>query len=163
MPSITPSLWFDHNLEEAATFYTSVFPNSRIESLNHSTDAGPGEPGSILSASFVLDGTRFIGINGGPQFPFSEAVSFTISCKDQDEVDYYWDRLTDGGEESQCGWCKDRFGLSWQIVPVRLYELVSHPDPAQATAATQAMYGMRKVVIAELEQAAAAASPEFTR
>jgi predicted 3-demethylubiquinone-9 3-methyltransferase (glyoxalase superfamily) len=163
MPSITPSLWFDHNLEEAATFYTSVFPNSRIESLNHSSDAGPGEPGMVLSGSFVLDGTRFIGINGGPQFPFSEAVSFTISCKDQDEVDYYWDRLTDGGEESQCGWCKDRFGLSWQIVPDRLYELVSHPDPAKATAATQAMYGMRKIVVADLERAAAEASREFTR
>ena len=119
--------------------------------------------GSVLSGSFVLDGARFIGINGGPQFPFSEAVSFTISCKDQDEVDYYWDRLTDGGEESQCGWCKDRFGVSWQVVPDRLYALVSNPDPAQATAAAQAMYGMRKIVIAELEEAAAAASGEFTR
>jgi predicted 3-demethylubiquinone-9 3-methyltransferase (glyoxalase superfamily) len=155
MPSITPSLWFDHNLEAAATFYTSVFPNSHIESFNHATGAGPGEPGSVLSATFVLDGTRFIAINGGPQFPFSEAVSFTISCKDQDEVDYYWDRLTDGGEESQCGWCKDRFGLSWQIVPDQLYELVSHPDPARATAATKAMYGMRKIVIVELEEAVA--------
>jgi predicted 3-demethylubiquinone-9 3-methyltransferase (glyoxalase superfamily) len=133
-----------------------VFPNSRIEELNRATDAGPGEPGKVLSGSFVLDGTRFIGINGGPQFSFSEAVSFTISCKDQDEVDYYWDRLTDGGEESQCGWCKDRFGLSWQIVPERLYQLVSHPDPARAAAATQAMYGMRKIVIADLEDAAAA-------
>jgi predicted 3-demethylubiquinone-9 3-methyltransferase (glyoxalase superfamily) len=104
---------------------------------------------------FVLDGTWFIGINGGPQFPFSEAVSFTVECQDQDEVDYYWDRLTDGGEESQCGWCKDRFGLSWQIVPERLYELVSHPDPARETAATKAMYGMRKIIIAELERAAA--------
>jgi predicted 3-demethylubiquinone-9 3-methyltransferase (glyoxalase superfamily) len=153
-PSITPSLWFDHDLEEAATFYTSVFPNSHIEGFNRCTDAGPGEPGSVLSGSFVLNGTRFIGINGGPQFPFSEAVSFTISCKDQDEVDYYWNRLTDGGEESQCGWCKDRFGLSWQIVPDRLYELVSDPDPARATAATKAMYGMRKIVIADLERAA---------
>jgi predicted 3-demethylubiquinone-9 3-methyltransferase (glyoxalase superfamily) len=97
MPSITPSLWFDHNLEEAVTFYASVFPNSHLESLNLSTDAGPGEPGSVLSGTFVLDGTQFIGINGGPQFPFSEAVSFTIGCTDQDEVDYYWDRLTDGG------------------------------------------------------------------
>jgi predicted 3-demethylubiquinone-9 3-methyltransferase (glyoxalase superfamily) len=155
MPSITPSLWFDHNLEEAATFYTSVFPNSHVGDLNRSTDAGPGEPGSILSGTFVLDGTQFIGINGGPQFPFSEAVSFTVHCKDQDEVDYYWDRLTDGGEESQCGWCKDRFGLSWQIVPDRLYELVCDPDPARATAAAQAMYGMRKIVIADMEQAAA--------
>jgi predicted 3-demethylubiquinone-9 3-methyltransferase (glyoxalase superfamily) len=104
----------------------------------------------------VLDGTRFIGINGGPQFAFSEAVSFTVSCKDQDEVDYYWDQLTDGGEESQCGWCKDRFGLSWQIVPDRLYEPVSHPDSARATAATNAMYGMRKIVIADLEDAVTA-------
>jgi predicted 3-demethylubiquinone-9 3-methyltransferase (glyoxalase superfamily) len=163
MPSITPSLWFDHDLEEAATFYTSVFPNSHIEGFNRCTDAGPGEPGSVLSGSFVLDGTRFIGINGGPQFPFSEAVSFMISFRDQDEVDYYWNRLTDGGEESQCGWCKDRFGLSWQIVPDRLYKLVSDPDPARATAATKAMYGMRKIVIAELEQAAAEASRELTR
>jgi predicted 3-demethylubiquinone-9 3-methyltransferase (glyoxalase superfamily) len=155
MPSITPSLWFDHNLEEAAAFYTSIFPNSHVEDLNRRTDAGPGEPGSVLSGTFVLDGNRFIGINGGPHFSFSEAVSFTIDCKDQDEVDYYWDRLTDGGEESQCGWCKDRFGLSWQVIPGRLYELVSHPDPACATAATQAMYGMHKIVIADLENAVA--------
>jgi predicted 3-demethylubiquinone-9 3-methyltransferase (glyoxalase superfamily) len=161
MPSITPSLWFNYDLEEAATFYTSVFPNSHIESLNRCTDAGPGEAGSVLSGSFVLDGTRFIGINGGPQFPFSEAVSFTITCQDQNEVDYYWDRLTDGGEESQCGWCKDRFGLSWQIVPDRLYQLISDPDPARATAATQAMLGMRKIVIAELEQAADEASADL--
>jgi predicted 3-demethylubiquinone-9 3-methyltransferase (glyoxalase superfamily) len=156
MPSITPSLWFDNNLEEAATFYTSVFPNSHIEDLNRSADAGPGQPGSVMSGSFVLDGTRFIGINGGPHFQFSEAVSFTISCKDQEEIDYYWDRLTDGGQESQCGWCKDRFGLSWQVVPDRLYELLSHPDPAKATAATTAMYGMGRSVIADLEKAAAA-------
>jgi predicted 3-demethylubiquinone-9 3-methyltransferase (glyoxalase superfamily) len=157
VPSITPSLWFDHNLEEAAKFYTSVFPNSRIEGFNRATDAGPGEPGSVLSGTFVLDGNRFIGINGGPQFPFSEAVSFTVHCKDQDEVDHYWNRLTDSGEESQCGWCKDRFGLSWQIIPDRLYELVSDPDPGRAAAATQAMYGMRKIVIAGLEKAAESA------
>jgi predicted 3-demethylubiquinone-9 3-methyltransferase (glyoxalase superfamily) len=162
VPSITPSLWFDHNLEEAAGFYTSVFPNSRIEDLNRATDAGPGEPGSVLSGTFVLDGNRFIGINGGPHFQFSEAVSFTIHCKDQDEVDYYWQRLTDGGEESQCGWCKDRYGLSWQIIPDRLYELVSHPDPEKAAAATQAMYGMRKIVVADLEKAAATATAKVT-
>lgn len=157
MPAITPSLWFDNNLEEAAEFYTSVFPNSRIEQINRTTEAGPGEPGTVLSGSFVLDGTRFIGINGGPAFTFSEAVSFTVHCKDQDEVDYYWDRLTrDGGEESHCGWLKDRFGLSWQIVPDRLYELIADPDPDRAAAATRAMHGMRKIVVAELEQAAAA-------
>ena len=153
MPSITPSLWFDHNLEEAAEFYTSVFPDSRIEGFNRYTEAGPGEPGQVVSGTFVLDGTRFIGINGGPEFRFSEAVSFTVHCNDQDEVDYYWDRLVDGGEESQCGWLRDRFGLSWQIVPDRLYELVGDPDPARGTAATKAMLGMRKIVIAELEDA----------
>ncbi|EUA19800.1 MULTISPECIES: VOC family protein [Mycobacterium] len=156
MPAITPSLWFDNNLEEAAEYYTSVFPNSKIEQLNRTTEAGPGEPGTVLSGSFVLDGTRFIGINGGPAFTFSEAVSFTVHCKDQGEVDYYWQRLSDGGEESQCGWLKDRFGLSWQIVPDRLYELISDPDPARATAATKAMLEMRKIVVAELEQAVAA-------
>jgi predicted 3-demethylubiquinone-9 3-methyltransferase (glyoxalase superfamily) len=154
MPSITPSLWFDNDLEEAAEFYTSVFPNSKVEGMNRYTEAGPGAPGEVVSGSFVLDGTRFVGINGGPQFPFTEAVSFMVNCKDQDEVDYYWDRLVDGGEESQCGWLKDRYGVSWQIVPDRLFELVGDPDPVRATAATKAMLGMRKIVIAEIEAAA---------
>ena len=158
MPSITPSLWFDHNLEEAARFYTSVFPNSQIEGFNRYTEAGPGEPGEVMAGTFVLDGVRFNAINGGPQFPLSEAVSFVVSCKDQDEVDYYWDRLTDGGQESQCGWLKDRFGLSWQMVPDRLYELLGDPDPARAMAATKAMLDMRKIVIADLEKAAAGES-----
>ncbi len=162
MPAITPSLWFDHNLAEAAQFYTSVFPNSQIEGFNRYTEAGPGEPGTVISGTFVLDGVRFIGINGGPQFSFTEAVSFAVNCKDQDEVDYYWDRLTQGGAQSQCGWCKDRFGLSWQIVPDRLYELLSDPDPARAAAATTAMLGMRKIVVAELEEAVNAAG-ELTR
>lgn len=115
----------------------------------------PGSAGFGGLGSFVLDGTRFIGLNGGPHFRFTEAVSFTVDCTDQAEVDYYWDRLTDGGEESQCGWCKDRYGLSWQIVPQRLVELVSDPDPARAAAATRAMHGMRKIVIADLEKAVA--------
>jgi predicted 3-demethylubiquinone-9 3-methyltransferase (glyoxalase superfamily) len=153
MPSITPSLWFDDDLEEAAAFYTSIFPNSSVEKLNRYTEAGPGTPGEVVSGTFVLNGTRFIGINGGPSFAFSEAVSFTVDCADQDEVDYYWDRLVDGGEESHCGWLKDRFGLSWQIVPGRLYELIEDPDPARAAAATSAMLGMRKIVIADLEAA----------
>ena len=153
MPSITPSLWFDNNLEEAATFYTAIFPNSSIEGFERYTDAGPGTPGEVAWGTFSLDGHRFIGINGGPQFSFSEAVSFEIRCKDQAEVDYYWERLVDGGEESACGWLKDRFGLSWQVVPDRLYELLADPDPARAAAANKAMLGMRKIVIAELEEA----------
>jgi predicted 3-demethylubiquinone-9 3-methyltransferase (glyoxalase superfamily) len=157
MPMITPSLWFDGNLEEAAQFYTSVFPNSSIEGFNRYNEAGPGTPGEVVSGTFVLDGQRFIGINGGPQFAFTEAVSFLVPCGSQEEVDHYWGRLVDGGEESQCGWCKDRFGLSWQIVPERLYELIGDPDPARAAAATAAMLGMRKIVIAELEAAAATA------
>jgi predicted 3-demethylubiquinone-9 3-methyltransferase (glyoxalase superfamily) len=155
MGSITPSLWFDGDLEEAARFYTSVFPNSSIEGFHRYTDAGPGTPGEVMSGTFVLNGTRFVGINGGPEFPFTEAVSFEVRCADQDEVDYYWDKLVDGGEESQCGWCKDRYGLSWQIVPERLHELVYDPDRERAAAATRAMLGMRKIVIAELEAAVA--------
>ncbi|MGH3674686.1 MAG: VOC family protein [Mycobacterium sp.] len=161
MPAITPSLWFNNNLEEAAEFYISIFPNSSIEQIERYTDAGPGTPGDVVSGTFVLDGNRFIGINGGADFPFSEAVSFMVSCKDQDEVDYYWNRLIDRGVgappacggESQCGWLKDRYGLSWQIVPDRLFELVNDPDPARAAAATKAMLGMRKIIIAELEEA----------
>ncbi|MGV0717550.1 VOC family protein [Mycolicibacterium sp. XJ662] len=153
MPTITPSLWFDNNLEEAAQFYVSVFPNSKIEKLSRYTDAGPGTAGEVVSGTFVLDGNRFVAINGGPHFSFTEAVSFLVRCKDQREIDYYWDRLSEGGEESQCGWLKDRFGLSWQIVPDRLYELLDDPDPARAAAATKAMLGMRKIVVAELEEA----------
>jgi predicted 3-demethylubiquinone-9 3-methyltransferase (glyoxalase superfamily) len=154
MPSITPCLWFDNNLEEAAQFYTSIFPNSKIEQLQRYNDAGPGTPGDVVFGTFVLDGQRFVGINGGPMFSFTEAVSFMIHCKDQDEVDYYWDRLVDGGEESMCGWLKDRFGVSWQVTPDRLFELESDPDPARAAAVTKALHGMRKIIIAELEAAA---------
>lgn len=154
MPAIIPSLWFhDNNLEEAAEFYISVFPNSRLESLEYYTDAGPGTPGQVVSGTFVLDGQKFIGINGGPVFQFDEAVSFTIDCTDQDEVDHYWNHLVEGGKEQSCGWLKDRFGLSWQVVPRRLNELTSDPDPARATAATKAMLGMHRIVIADLEAA----------
>jgi predicted 3-demethylubiquinone-9 3-methyltransferase (glyoxalase superfamily) len=124
--------------------------------VERNTDAGPGKPGDVVSATFTLDGRRFIGINGGPVFAFTEAVSFTIDCRDQAEVDYYWDSLVDGGVESQCGWLKDRYGLSWQVVPHRLTELTGDPDPAKAAAATRAMLGMRKIVIAELDEAISA-------
>lgn len=155
MPAITPSLWFDDNLEDAIGFYCSIFPNSTHDSTEYYTDAGPGTPGRALSATFTLDGQKFIGINGGPLFPFTEAVSFTIACRDQTEVDYYWDRLVDGGAASQCGWLKDRYGLSWQVVPDRLTELTSDPNPAIATAATRALLGMTKIVVADLEEAVA--------
>lgn len=154
MPKITPFLWFDDQAEEAARFYAGVFPNSKIEKVVRYGEAGPGRPGSVMTVEFELAGQSFVALNGGPQFPFTEAVSFMVSCKDQDEVDYYWQRLLDGGEESQCGWLKDRFGVSWQIVPDRLFELLNDPDPARAAAATKAMLGMRKIVIAELEAAA---------
>jgi len=154
---IQPCLWFDDTLEEAARFYTGIFPNSSIDHLSRYGDDGPGTPGSVMAGEFTLDGMTFRGINGGPAFPFTEAISFSITCRDQSEVDYYWDSLADGGEESVCGWLKDRFGLSWQIVPVRLYELVADPVPERATAATRAMLGMRRIVVAELEAAADAA------
>ncbi len=129
MPAITPSLWFDDGLEDAIAFYTSVFPNSSVGRMHRFTEAGPGTPGEVVSAEFTLDGQRFIGISGGP--PFTEAVSFTVHCTDQDEVDHYWDRLVEGGQESQCGWLKDRYGLSWQVIPDRLQELIADPDPAR--------------------------------
>ena len=158
MTSISPCLWFDDDLEDAAEFYTAIFPRSSIGHLSRYTDAGPGEPGRVMAGEFTIDGTTFRGINGGPEHAnFSEAISFSISCEDQTEVDYYWDSLSDGGEESVCGWLKDRFGLSWQIVPTRLYELVSDPDPARSKAATEAMLGMKKIVVADLEAAADAA------
>jgi predicted 3-demethylubiquinone-9 3-methyltransferase (glyoxalase superfamily) len=155
MMKITPCLWFNADFEEAAQFYTSVFPNSSVEGVTRFTDAGPGKPGEVAYGTFVLDGHRFLGINGGSEFSFTEAVSFEVRCADQAEVDYYWASLTAGGEESQCGWLKDRYGLSWQIVPERLYELIEDPDPARAAAATTAMMGMRKIVVAELESAVA--------
>lgn len=155
MPSITPNLWFDGQAEEAANFYCSIFPNSRIVFISHYTEAGPGEPGSVLTVDWELDGTRFTGINGGPEFTFDEAVSFAITCEDQAEVDYYWERLLDGGgEESQCGWLKDRFGLSWQVVPKGFEEMMSDPDPARRTRAMRAMLGMRKLDLAALQAAA---------
>jgi predicted 3-demethylubiquinone-9 3-methyltransferase (glyoxalase superfamily) len=152
---ITPSLWFDTEAEDAASFYISVFKNSRIVNVARYTDAGPRPAGTVMTVEFELDGQRFVGINGGPQFTFDEAVSFQISCADQDEVDYFWERLTEGGEEGQCGWLKDRFGLSWQVVPTGMAEVFANPDPAAAQRAMQAMFGMSKLDIGALRRAAA--------
>lgn len=154
MPKITPCLWFDGQAEQAAQFYTSVFPNSRINEVARYDEAGPGEPGSAMMVTFELDGQEFAGLNAGPQFPFTEAVSFQIDCADQAEADHYWNALTDGGEESQCGWLKDRFGLSWQVVPRRLVELLTDADPGRAHRAMTAMMGMRRIDVAVVERAA---------
>ena len=154
MPKIIPNLWFDSEAEPAAQFYASVFPHSRIISTTRYPEGAPGPAGSVMTVEFELDGQPFVGINGGPQFPFTEAVSFQITCRDQDEVDHYWDRLTDGGEESQCGWLKDRYGLSWQVVPVGMEEIFADPDPQRAQRAMQAMLGMRKLDLAALQAAA---------
>jgi predicted 3-demethylubiquinone-9 3-methyltransferase (glyoxalase superfamily) len=151
---ITPNLWFDTEAEEAAEFYTSVFKNSRIVSVTHYTEAGPREAGTVLTVEFELDGQRFVGINGGPQFKFDEAVSFEIHCEDQEEIDYYWEKLTEGGSESQCGWLKDRYGLSWQVVPTGMEELFADRDPERARRAMEAMLKMGKLDIAALRSAA---------
>jgi predicted 3-demethylubiquinone-9 3-methyltransferase (glyoxalase superfamily) len=151
---ITASLWFDTEAEAAANFYTSVFKNSRIISVNRYNEAGPRPAGTVMTVEFELDGTRFIGINGGPQFKFDEAVSFQISCEDQGEIDYFWERLSEGGAEGPCGWLKDKFGLSWSVVPTGMDEFFSDPDPARAERAMKAMLGMGKVDIAEIRRAA---------
>ncbi len=155
MPKITPNLWFDTEALEAAEFYCSIFPNSEVTAVLHHTGAGQGEPGSVLTVDFVLDGQRFTAINGGPLFKFNEALSLLIDCADQAEVDYYWERLSAGGEEGPCGWLKDRYGLSWQVVPARFEELVRDPDPERARRTMEAMYEMKKLDVATLEAAAA--------
>lgn len=154
MPRISPNLWFDMNAVEAAEFYLTVFPNSKIVSKANYPEGGPGPAGEVMLVEFELDGQRFVGINGGPDFTFSEAVSLEITCKDQEEVDYYWDRLTDGGEESVCGWLKDRFGVSWQVVPAGMDGVFRDPDPQVAARAMQAMMGMKKLDLAALQAAA---------
>ena len=151
---IVPNLWFDTEAEEAAEFYVSVFDNSRVVNVTHYTEAGPREAGMVLTVEFELDGQRFVGINGGPEFSFDEAVSFSIECETQEEVDYYWEKLTEGGAESQCGWLKDRYGLSWQVVPTGMEELFADPDKGRAERAMRAMLGMRKLDIAALQRAA---------
>ena len=155
MREITPCLWFDTEGEDAATFYTSIFPNSKILDVSRYGDAGPRPAGTVMTVDFELDGQKFLALNGGPEFTFSEAISFKVHCEDQDEVDAYWTKLSEGGEEGPCGWLKDRFGLSWQIVPTRLPELLGDPDREKAQRVMACMLGMRKIVIADLERAAA--------
>jgi len=154
MPSITPFLWFDTEAEEAATFWTGLFPNSRIVDITRYGAAGPREEGLVMTVAFELDGRPYVGLNGGPQYHFTEATSLQVLCDDQAEVDGYWAALTDGGEEGPCGWCKDRFGFSWQIVPRALPELLGDPDRERAQRAMQAMLGMRKLDVAALRAAA---------
>jgi predicted 3-demethylubiquinone-9 3-methyltransferase (glyoxalase superfamily) len=155
MQKITPFLWFDDNLEEAINFYTSVFKNSKIVNSSRLPGATAGSKGKILTATFQLEGQEFMGLNGGPHHSFTDATSFFVKCDTQQEIDYYWDKLTaDGGKEVQCGWLKDKFGLSWQIVPSTLGSLLSNPDPAKAQRAMQAMMKMVKLDIAALKAAA---------
>jgi len=151
---ITPFLWFDTQAEEAMNFYVSVFKNSEVLGVNRLPEGTPGPAGSVLTASFRLNGQEFVALNGGPQFKFTEAVSFLIDCESQEEVDYYWNALTaDGGEQSQCGWLKDKYGLSWQVIPRILMELMGDKDPTKAGAVMQAMLQMRKIEIPKLQEA----------
>jgi len=151
---ITPCLWFDTEAEPAAEFYCSVFPSSKILSVSRYGEGGPREAGLALTVEFELDGVRFTALNGGPQFTFDEAVSFQVDCAGQDDVDYYWEKLTEGGEEGRCGWCKDRFGLSWQVVPAGMSEIFSDPDREAAGRAMDAMMTMSKLDIGALRAAA---------
>jgi predicted 3-demethylubiquinone-9 3-methyltransferase (glyoxalase superfamily) len=155
MTKITPCLWFDGQAEEAAKFYTAIFPNSSIDKVSRSPADNPSTPaGAVLTVDFTLDGAKFIGLNGGPDFHFTEAISFSIDCQDQAEVDRYWDALIEGGgEESQCGWLKDRFGLSWQVVPRELNEMFESPDREAAKRAMEAMLKMQKLDVATLREA----------
>ena len=155
MQAITPWLWFDTEAEEAATFYTSVFPNSKVGDVARYGSAGPRREGMVMTVEFELDGQAFGALNGGPDFTFNESISFLVSCETQDEVDTYWRTLSEGGEEGPCGWLKDRFGVSWQIVPTVLPTLLADPDREKAQRVMQAMLSMKKIEIDELERAAA--------
>jgi predicted 3-demethylubiquinone-9 3-methyltransferase (glyoxalase superfamily) len=154
MPRITPNLWFDTQGKEAAEFYVSVFPNSEIKHILYYGEAGPRPAGTVLTVDFTLDGQDYTAINGGPDFTFSEAISLLINCADQEEVDYYWEKLGEGGQEGPCGWLKDKYGLSWQVVPAALEELIKDEDEARAQRAMKAMLGMKKLDVAALYAAA---------
>lgn len=153
MRKITPFLWFDSQAEEAARFYVSIFQNAKIVDVSRYGGAGPGNPGSVMTVSFVLDGQDFIALNGGPHFRFNEAISLFVRCEGQREVDELWDRLCAGGEPGRCGWLKDRYGISWQIIPTVLQALLQDPDPQKSSRVMQAMLTMQKLDIAALKQA----------
>jgi predicted 3-demethylubiquinone-9 3-methyltransferase (glyoxalase superfamily) len=153
MQKITPFLWFDNQAEEAVQFYTSIFKNSKLNEISRYGEAGPGPKGSVMTVNFEIERQEFIALNGGPMFKFNESVSFVVNCKDQAEVDYYWDRLTEGGEQVQCGWLKDKFGVSWQVVPTILMELIQSGNAPKAANVTRAMLQMIKLDIAKLKEA----------
>jgi predicted 3-demethylubiquinone-9 3-methyltransferase (glyoxalase superfamily) len=154
MTSITPCLWFDTEGEEAAQFYASIFPNSRIVGVTRYGSSGPRPEGTVMTVEFELDGQTFVALNGGPEFTFSEAISFQVGCETQEEVDSYWDKLSEGGEEGPCGWLKDKFGLSWQIIPNALPRLLNDPDTEKAQRVMAVMLEMKKIDIDALERAA---------
>lgn len=151
--AFTTCMWFDAEAEEAANHYTSIFTDSRLGRVTRYTEAGPGPAGSVVTVEFELNGQKFVALNGGPRFTFNEAVSFQIPCADQDEVDYYWSKLSDGGHEIACGWLKDKYGLCWQVIPTVLTDMISDPDPEKAKRATAAMLTMTKFDIAALQNA----------
>ena len=153
MQKITPFLWFDNNAEEAVNFYTSVFKNSKIGSVTRYGEDGPGPKGTAMTVPFQLEGQEFTALNGGPHFKFTEAISFVINCRTEEEVDYFWEKLSEGGEESRCGWLKDKYGLSWQVVPTVLIEMLQDKDPAKSKRVMQAMLQMKKIDIKGLQQA----------
>src|SRR6266498_2618659 len=153
MQKITPFLWFDDQAEEAANFYVSIFKNSKIGNTARYGEAGPGPAGTVMPVAFELNGQEFTALNGGPEFKFTEAISFFVNCESQQEVDELWEKLSEGGEEGPCGWLKDKYGLSWQIVPTVLGEMLNDPDPAKAQRVMKAMLQMQKIDIAGLKQA----------
>src|SRR5436305_13496056 len=150
---ITPFLWFDTNAKEAMHFYTSIFKNSEIVSVSRYGEGSPGQAGTVMTATFILDGQPFMALNGGPHFKFTEAISFFVNCETQEEVDELWEKLTDGGEKSRCGWLKDKYGLSWQVIPSALGQMLSDPDPVKSARVMQAMLQMDKIDIEKLKQA----------
>lgn len=153
MQKITPFLWFDNNAEEAMNYYVSIFKNSKVLKVTRYGDAGPGPKGTVMTTEFELDGQEFVGLNGGPQFKFTEAISLVVNCETQEEVDYFWEKLSDGGEKSRCGWLKDKYGLSWQVTPTILIEMIGDEDPEKSQRVMEAMLRMDKIEIEPLKRA----------